>query len=152
MSRQWQESWKNVSQTVVRLCDCYVRQGRVRRAEGVFLAGIETRFQEGHAALPEALAELNAKTNAQTNLLEEVCSEVKTMNEKIDVFIVTHGSSWAHQAGRCRSRKVFSMCCKRDRRSLVLVSILNKHLDDTGLFSTTKSMRSGERSRNERRS
>ena len=39
----------------------------------VLLAGVETRFQEEHAALVEATNEQKAVTNAQTALLEVVC-------------------------------------------------------------------------------
>ena len=50
----------------------------------VLLAGIETQFQEEHAALVDAINAHTAATNAQMILLEALCREVKTMNEKVD--------------------------------------------------------------------
>ena len=52
----------------------------------VLLAGIETQFQEEHAALVDAINAHTAATNAQTSLLEALCGEVKAMNEKMDVL------------------------------------------------------------------
>ena len=79
----------------------------------VFLAGVETRFWEGHAALVDEINEHTSGTNAQTAQLEVLCGEVKTMNDKID-FLCSHGSSWAHRAGHCRNHRHCSRHCQRD--------------------------------------
>ena len=50
----------------------------------VLLAGVEMRFGEGQMALVEAINAHTAATNAQMILLEALCREVKTMNEKVD--------------------------------------------------------------------
>ena len=42
------------------------------------------RFREEHAALVEAINSHTVSTNLQTRLLEELCQEVKLMNEKVD--------------------------------------------------------------------
>ena len=48
------------------------------------LAGIEMRFRQEHIALVEAINAHTASTDSQTRLLEELCNEVKLMNEKVD--------------------------------------------------------------------
>ena len=55
------------------------------------LCGIEMRFREEHRALVEAINAHTTATKAQTSLLEELCNEAKTMNEKMDP-ICTHAT------------------------------------------------------------
>ena len=49
----------------------------------VLLAGIETRFREEKTVFVDAINVHTAATKAQTSLLEALCGEVKTMNEKV---------------------------------------------------------------------
>ena len=52
----------------------------------VLLASVETRFREEHTALVEAINAHTAATKAQTTLLEALCGEVRTMNERVDAL------------------------------------------------------------------
>ena len=70
----------------------------------VLLAAIEMWFREKYTALAEAINEHKAMRNEQKIMLKAVCCEVMTMDEKVDVPLFTHRSSWARQVGRCCNR------------------------------------------------
>ena len=53
-------------------------------ALNVQIAGIETQFREGHAALIKAINAHTTSPNSQTRLLEALCNQVKSLNEKVD--------------------------------------------------------------------
>ena len=49
----------------------------------VLPSGIDMRFRDEHAALVEAINAHTAVMNAQTGLLEVLCNEVNSVNEKV---------------------------------------------------------------------
>ena len=99
----------------------------------VLLAGVETRFREEHAALVEAINAHTVATNAQTALLEAVCSEVKTMNNKVD-GLCSHTERLGNIQGDVTAiaGSVQGVANGTDTVSS-FVSDLNEHLDDIQL-------------------
>ena len=70
-----------VVQDVKAQVECVVSTKMDELKESV--AGIETRFQEEHTALVDAINANTAATKAQTILLETLCIEMKTMNSRM---------------------------------------------------------------------
>ena len=64
------------------------------------LCGIEMRFGEQHGALVEAINTHTAATKAQTSLLEELCNEAKTVNEKVGT-LCSHATRLEKIEGGC---------------------------------------------------
>ena len=97
------------------------------------LAGIETRFREEHTALVEAVNAHTGATKEQTNLLEVLCSEMKTMNEKMDV-LCSH-SARLENIERDVATTANAVEAVKDKSEVVssLASTLDERVGDIGL-------------------
>ena len=100
----------------------------------VLLAGVETRFREGRAALVEALNALTTATKAQTALLEALFHEVKTMSENVD-RLCSHTGRLGHieQDVAAIAKSIQGVAKGTDAVSS-LVTSPNEHLDDIRLI------------------
>ena len=106
---------------------------RSQTARKVLLAGVETRFREEHTALVDAINELKAMTKAQTALLEALCGEVKTVNEKVDALCSHTGRLGDIERDVAAIAGSVQGVAKKTDAVSSFVSSLNEHLDDIGL-------------------
>ena len=97
------------------------------------LARVETRFREEHAGLVDAINEQKAMTKAQTALLEALCSEVETANEKIDTLCSHTGPLWEIEGDVAAISKSVQGVANGTDTVSSFVSCLSKHLDDIRL-------------------
>ena len=96
----------------------------------VLLAGVETRFREEHTALIVAINAHTAAMKAQTSLLEALCGEVKTMNERIDILCSHTGRLGNIEGDVAAIAKSVHGVANGTDTVTSFVSSLNEHLDD----------------------